>query len=216
MNNKKICFVMCSNKEHYEKECLRFISALEVPEGYTIEIRTVHGAESMAQGYNQAMYASDAKYKIYLHQDSFVVEPLFLKNLINVFSDQSVGMVGLVGSPAMPRDGVMWHSERVGCNFECNIIYAKNCFYHTADKPYTPVEAIDGFMMATQYDLPWRDDLFTGWDFYDVSQSYEFRRAGYQVVVPYMDRPWCLHDYGVMNLENYDYWRTIFLKEYGE
>lgn len=67
MNNKKICFVMCSNKEHYEKECLRFISALEVPEGYTIEIRTVHGAESMAQGYNQAMYASDAKYKIYLH-----------------------------------------------------------------------------------------------------------------------------------------------------
>ena len=38
--------------------------------------------------------------------------------------------------------------------------------------------------MATQYDVPWREDLFDGFDFYDVSQSFEFRKAGYTVGVP--------------------------------
>lgn len=216
MDNKKICFIMCSNKEHYEQQCLRFINALEVPEGYTLETRIVHDAKSMTQGYNQGMNASDAKYKIYLHQDSFVIEREFLKKLLQIFSDKTVGMIGLVGAPVMPEDGVMWHSERVGANYECNILYTRKYIYRKANEPYTPVQAIDGFLMATQVDLPWREDLFTGWDFYDVSQSYEIRRAGYQVVVPYMEHPWCLHDCGVMNLEKYDYWREVFVKEYGQ
>ncbi len=55
---------------------------------------------------------------------------------------------------------------------------------------------IDGMLMATQYDLPWREDLFMRWDSYDASQSQEFIRHGYQVVVPAMDHPWCLHDCG--------------------
>lgn len=213
MDEKKFCFIMCGNKEHYEKECLRFIDMLKVPEDYTVETQIVHGAMSMAQGYNQAMAASDAKYKIYLHQDAFVTERLFLEKLLDVFSDENVGMVGLVGSPAMPDDAVMWHGERVGGNYECNILSTDQCVSNI-EKTYTEVQAVDGFLMATQVDFPWREDLFTGWDFYDVSQSYEFRRAGYKVVVPYMERPWCLHDCGVLDLEAYYSWRDIFLKEY--
>lgn len=83
-----------------------------------------------------------------------------------------------------------------------------------AEKPYTSVQAIDGFLMATQTDILWREDTFTEWDFYDVSQSYEFRRAGYQVVVPYMERPWCMHDCGAINLENHYSWRDVFVQEY--
>ena len=70
-----------------------------------------------------------------------------------------------------------------------------------------------GFI-ATQYDIMWREDLFTGWDFYDVSQGEEFRRNGYKVVVPYMDKSWCIHDDGFLNLSRYDEFRDIFLKEY--
>ena len=65
------------------------------------------------------------------------------------------------------------------------------------------VEASDGLLMVTQYDFPWRDDLFDKWDFYDVSQSLEFIRHGYKVVVPYMETPWCIHDDGFVNLKNY-------------
>ena len=58
------------------------------------------------------------------------------------------------------------------------------------------VEMIDGLLMATQYDLPWREDLSCGWESYDVLQSQEFIRNGYRVIVPAMDHPWCRHDCG--------------------
>lgn len=214
MDEKKFCFIMCGNKEHYEMQCRKFIGALDVPGGYSVETLVIHGAKSMAQGYNQAMADSDAKYKIYLHQDAFVTERSFLERLLDIFADEHIGMVGLVGSPVMPEDAVMWHGERVGGNYECNILSTDQCLFNKEHGSYTEVQAVDGFLMATQADIRWREDLFAGWDFYDVSQSYEFRKVGYKVVVPYMERPWCLHDCGVLNMEEYYTWRDIFIKEY--
>ena len=34
MNPNKICFIMCVNNPLYEAECLRYISELDVPEGF--------------------------------------------------------------------------------------------------------------------------------------------------------------------------------------
>lgn len=76
------------------------------------------------------------------------------------------------------------------------------------------VVAIDGLLMATCQDIPQREDLFTGWDFYDISQSEEFRRAGYKVVVPRQDTAWVIHDDDLLNLSDYNYWKDIYLKEY--
>ena len=59
-------------------------------------------------------------------------------------------------------------------------------------------------MIATQYDIPWREDLFTHFDFYDVSQSFEMRRAGYKVLVPYQETPWVIHDSSFAKLTYYD------------
>ena len=44
---------------------------------------------------------------------------------------------------------------------------------------WEPADALDGILLATAYDIPWREDLFDGWHFYDISQCYEFRKAGY-------------------------------------
>lgn len=46
------------------------------------------------------------------------------------------------------------------------------------------------------------------------SQSEEFLKAGYKIVVPYMDKPWCIHDEGFLNLDRYEEFRKIFLEEY--
>ena len=63
---------------------------------------------------------------------------------------------------------------------------------------YVSVEAIDGLLIATQYDFPWREDLFKEFDFYDASQSMEFIRKGYKVVVPIFHKPVCVHDDGLI------------------
>ncbi len=45
-------------------------------------------------------------------------------------------------------------------------------------KTFEEVITIEGLLTATQDDIKWRDDLFSGWDYYDLSQSMEFRRTG--------------------------------------
>ena len=60
--------------------------------------------------------------------------------------------------------------------------------------PYQQVEAVDGLLIATQYDICWREDLFDGWDYYDVSQCGEFKKKGYRIVVAGQpDKSWVIH-----------------------
>ena len=103
MNDKKFAFVMCANNEQYEKEALYYIERLEVPEGYSCESVVIREAESMAEGYNRAMQLSDARYKIYMHQDTFIINREFLQDMLSVFrSDDRIGVIGMVGCDDVP------------------------------------------------------------------------------------------------------------------
>ncbi len=218
MNNKKICFIMCSNDEFLARECQIYIEQLLVPENYEVEVLVVKDAESMTSGYNEAMRASDAKYKVYLHQDVLILNRGFIYDTLNLFLKYpEIGMFGMVGNVSMAADGGMWADgswRRTG-ELLTDIIY-ENAYslFNKIEGDYAETIVLDGLLMATQYDLPWREDLFGGWDFYDASQSLEFWKAGYKVVVPYMETPWCLHDNDVLNMSNYNTWRSIFVKEY--
>ena len=85
MNDKKICFIMCVNDKLYEEECIRYIQKLNVPEGYEVEQLSIWDAPSMAAGYNEGMRQSDAKYKVYMHQDVFIRDSRFLEKTLRIF-----------------------------------------------------------------------------------------------------------------------------------
>ena len=214
MNEKKICFILCTNSELYEKECISYIERLNVPEGYELEICPVKRASSITSGYNQAMKGSDAKYKVYLHQDVFIVYADFIKEMLQLFQNKEIGMIGMVGNLEIEKNAVMWYGKRVGMIHSNSVYFADSYLFGKVKGKYQAVSAIDGLLMATQYDILWREDIFKGWDFYDISQSMEFRKRGYEVIVPAMERPWCIHDDGILNLSNYYKEREIFLKEY--
>ncbi len=214
MDNQKICFIMCVNHELYAKECIHYLEQLELPEGFQREILTIKGAESMASGYNQAMQKSEAKYKVYLHQDVFIVYQNFIREIVKIFEEPRIGMIGIVGTPRLDDTAVMWHGERVGMLYSNSVYFANSSRFGQVEGEYQAVQAADGLLLATQYDIPWREDLFRNWDFYDVSQCMEFQRQGYQVVIPRTDRPWCIHDDGILDLSNYYTERDIFHKEY--
>lgn len=207
MDNHKICFIICSNNDFYLTECFNFLSMLEIPEGYTADTLVIPDAVSMAAGYNEGMRASDARYKVYLHQDTFIRNRHFLRDTIAIFqSDQKIGLIGMIGARHLCWDAVMWHEQRIG-NFyrlEKTLESGDQYSIQIIKEGIVPVEVVDGLMMVTQYDLPWREDILTGWDFYDVSQCLEFRRAGYQIVVPGQASAWYIHDCEVPNYWNYD------------
>lgn len=172
--------------------------------------------------WQQAMEASNAKYKIYLHQDVFVINPRLISNLLDIFqSDIKVGMIGVAGAAKLRQDQPAWWISELSTLFgtcytrlsENEMV--RNYYGEVPGGPgaYVHVAAIDGLFMATQYDLPWRADLFHGWHFYDISQSREFINAGYKVVIPYQQEPWVIHDCGRKPLDDYYYENMRIFKE---
>lgn len=217
-DNKQFCFIICTNNRQYLDECMTYISLLEVPDGYTTDAVTIEGASSITEAYNAAMNASPAKYKIYLHHDTMILNRYFLYNILKIFeSDENIGMIGMGGNVHLDEDALLSFdlSKYVGYNYNRSMERYVSDRISDIDYIYD-VEAIDGFIMATQYDIGWREDLFDAWDFYDLSQSMEFHRLDYRVVVPDQKGiEWCFHaDDMTSTLYDFEKYRQIFKDEY--
>lgn len=218
MNTQKVSFIICSNNELYCNECKLYINQLKLPDGFTMDIHVITNASSMTSGYNQGMKKSDAKYKVYLHQDVFILNKNFIVDTLSIFQDNpKIGMIGMVGTKKLPENGCMWTTPMRTGAIRVSLFTTKEDYFDIpipSTRKFSPVQAIDGLLMMTQYDIPWREDLFTGWDFYDVSQSMEFLRQGYRIAVPYQQKAWVHHDNDFLNLSRYHHYRKIFLQEY--
>lgn len=215
MNSRKICFIICANDSLFFAECVKYIQWLYVPEDMEIEILEIREAVSMTAGYNEGMLSSDAKYKVYLHQDVFIKNRYFVYDILEIFnSDSQIGMLGLVGYKTLPVNGVMWHGEKMK-SLSPKVSWEQ--YRYSLNDGYAEVACADGLLLATQYDVKWREDLFDGWDFYDVSQCFEMRRAGWKVVVPIQKNEWFIHDDKVIiQMYNYNKYRKKFMEEYQE
>ncbi|MFC0418153.1 glycosyltransferase family protein [Cytobacillus solani] len=207
MNTKKISFISCVNNFEEYDIAIQYIHSLKVPDDYEIETIAIENAVSLTSGYNQGMARSDAKYKVYLHQDTNILYSNFIYHIIYLFEKYpKLGMLGVIGAKTIPN-GIWYHSPSIyGSVYQTpkgkGEIELLSC--RSIKKDYEKVRAIDGLIMITQYDLVWREDLIPGWHFYDVSQSLEFQKAGYNVGVPKQITPWCIHDCGIVNLNGYD------------
>lgn len=216
MNDKKFCFISCVNDNDYYEECLYYINKLNVPKGYEIEVLSIEQSKSMASGYNEGMNSSDAKYKIYLHQDTFIINENFLYDILYIFKNNSdIGMIGVVGSESIPQNGVWWECEnKYGKVYEGSSGELKELKFNNVKSRNNDVMIIDGLIMITQYDLYWREEIFDGYHFYDASQSIEFIKNNYRIIVPYQEKPWIIHDCGLANIIEYEKYKEKFLIEY--
>lgn len=98
VNEKKIAFIVCVNNEQYFNECVWYINRLIIPENVSIDIIGIREAESMCAAYQAGMVSSDAKYKIYLHQDVMIRNSHFLEDIIKLFDENPrIGMLGMIG-----------------------------------------------------------------------------------------------------------------------
>ena len=135
-----------------------------------------------------------------------------------LFLTQNVGCIGLAGASKIPESGIWWR-----CDTRCGKVVHENEYeecnkldFGYIDGAYKKVEALDGFMLVTQYDVGWREDLFTGWHFYDISMCMEMKKRGYDSVVANQGNDyWAIHAAGTKMLDPaYEDYRKIFLNEY--
>ncbi len=166
----------------------------------------------MAEGYQRAMEASTARYKIYLHQDVYLVHKGLLHELLVLFETYPrLGMVGANGATQLPASGLWWvnnapHSYgRVWvyvtmANLLTGIPLSPTAYrrrlrfirMQSFVGDYLPAVVVDGQLIATQYDLPWRNSI-GGFHVYDQVQSLEFIKAGLEVGIARQETVWCFH-----------------------
>lgn len=214
--DRSFCFITCVSDDGQYRNCLNHIRRLFVPEGYRVDTVAIRNAPSLASGYNAGVRASGAKYKIYLHQDVCIANRMLLHDLLRLFQKHAqLGLVGVVGCVRIPASGVWWEaSELYG-----KVLERRSAFgylgFREVEGDFQPVDAVDGLFIATQYDVPWREDVFDGWHFYDVSQCFEFRKRGYAVGVPSQRDAWVVHECGEQDYDpEYERYRVKFVQRY--
>lgn len=223
MNEKKICIIICTNNEIKLSECIHYLNHVIIPDGYELNFLAIEEAKSIVDGYNEGMTSSDAKYKIYMHQDTLILNKNILLDLLSIFeSDKTIGMIGMTGYKTISEDGMMWHApDRVGNPYvpskASEYPSLQNYRYDLKKDGVSLAALVDGFFLATCVDLEWKTGNIKGWDFYDAYKSIQMLENGYKVVVPNQLHPWCLHDDGfVLYLKNYNTPRLQFISDYAE
>lgn len=215
-SDHRIAFITCVNDEEWYEECRLYLERLILPETMGAELIPIRGARSMCQGYNQGMKQSQARYKVYVHQDCFIVNENFISDILTMFQADDVGLVGVIGCERLPASGIWWDGD---------VIYGR--VLHACEPEYIMdsekdnrqawVQAVDGLLLATQRDVPWREDLFDGWHFYDVAQCMEMQRRGLKIQVPFQPDCWCIHCPKEKPLDPIYYkYQRKFLREYGD
>src|SRR5712691_10339397 len=158
------------------------------------------------------MEVSTARYKIYVHQDVYVVHRGLLPELLNLFRTYPrLGVVGVIGTTQLPISGIWWANNALYSYGRVWVyVTLANMLPGLSLSPaahrrrprfmrlrsvvgdYIPAVAVDGLFMATQYDVPWIDPV-GGFMLYDQVQSLEFIKAGLEVGIARQEAIWCLH-----------------------
>ena len=216
MKTLEICFITAVNDiERYNKS-LSTWQQLTIPNGFTVNSLIIQEAASMTEAYQMGMESSLAKYKVYIHQDVEITQRNFLQVMVDTFqSNANIGIAGVVGSKNIPPSAVWWEGDLVGAIRDDHTGIMENYLYERSGENYIEAAVVDGLIMMTQYDLPWRMDIFDQWHFYDLSQCMEFRKHGYSTAVLPQIMPSVIHYCGQNAMLGYEEARIKFIREYG-
>ncbi|MCR5272549.1 MAG: glycosyltransferase family protein [Lachnospiraceae bacterium] len=218
----KMAFILCANDETYTKEVFKYLKHCKL-DGMKAEMIVVKNAKSMCEGYNKAMHLSDARYKFYIHQDTFIVDSCLPYHCKELFcEDEKLGMLGIAGSIDLGENAKWWSAEKKNmCLYQDDLMQIiESLSYGIVEGQeatgYTSAKAMDGIFLATSKDVPWREDLFDHWHFYDISGCFEHRRRGYITGIVNSDHMTVLHDTTTKKDKDsfYDRYGEVFLGEY--
>ncbi|WP_373229942.1 glycosyltransferase [Cohnella sp.] len=197
MNRNKICFITSVQDPSIYQETIAYIRALDVPKGFEVEtVYVQEAADGISVAYQHAMEHSDAKYKIYVRSNVYLVNRNLLIELIDLFRNHlQLGLAGIAGASYVPLS-LSWEDakERAGIYFGNSPSQSMaEVRLGEDEQPYQPMAILSDTFLATQYDVKWDTD-FSGEHFLGALHALQFRKEGYQVGVPRQSKPWCLVD----------------------
>ena len=198
------------------KKLKETVKGCVLPQNFQLDFIAVKDAKSRVEAYNKAISQSSAKYKFYIDEHTTLLQKDFFKDFIRIFSDNpEIGIIGCIGTNEVPLNGIAPQSRIEKTYGSWFTGENKNLTQGVAFKEeFKEVQCVFDGVIATQYDLQWREDLFTGgstcFDF--ASQCIEFSRKNYKVVVISKTSPLIWKDSNRYVVKEAD--RKAFLQEY--
>lgn len=210
LDNKKIAFIVHNIDKNKCEKVQKYLCELSLPIGYKVEIY-ISNEKNIAKAYNMLMLKSNAKYKIYINERIRITNQNFLVDIIKIFKmNWSIGIIGNTGAKILPTSGITTSAKnRVGKA----IIDGQLIDWNNINHKYEKVQATDGYIMATQYDITWQQD-FSSKGFLETAHCIEFMRQGYISVIPQQTTAWIILDVPVVNYSRCD--QKIFLEKYSK
>ncbi|MDE7223235.1 MAG: glycosyltransferase family protein, partial [Acetatifactor sp.] len=136
----KVCFIICTNSDLWFSECRKYIENLIIPENVEIEIIGIENASSMAGGYAVGCSRTNADYKVYLHQDTFIINRHFIEDIDRIFrSNDEIGVIGMIGSNDVAKQNISWGDWECGKVIVCNGYQELKIDYGEIEDPYRVV-----------------------------------------------------------------------------
>ena len=211
---KKVAFFVHKSDEALYSTCLESLQALHLPAGYEAELFTLTAGKPYAVQANKALALSDAKYKIYINDDMCLVQPRFFGELLAIFKDAAVGMVGAWGSQSLPVDGNVLSSA-----------YKRGAFYVPAEDGFSEqrfgdatgkaadVRCILPSFFATQWDIAW-DESYEKQYYAVLAHCRAFEEEGRRIVVPLPKNIWCAYQVKDISFDGSEADRKKFFTRY--
>ena len=212
---KRFAFFVRKSDEARYSACLDSLQALRLPGGYEAELFTLMAKEPYAVQANKALTLSDAKYKIYLNDDMRLVHSDLLAELLQVFADESIGMVGFLGSQSLPVD-----ANVLGSDYKRGAVYVPTSralsemrFDEDFEEAVADVRFVLPSFFATQTDLPW-DEIYETQYYAVLAQCLAFEGAGRRIVASLAQDIWCAYQSRDVSFDGEEADHAKFLAKY--
>lgn len=194
MNEKGIAILVWKRNEEHYANCIEGLRQLQYPAGYEVQVYTLTDQDTFTKQCSSVLAESDAKYKIYLSDEMRITALTFVQDMLNIFADRTIGMIGFFGSAEMPLSAnIMDASHKYGSVFmPADGALEEMRFGEGTADAVADVRAILPSLFVTQNDLPWDAD-YTGQYYAVQAQCRNFTRHGYRVVVPMQGTPFCAY-----------------------
>lgn len=186
-DSRKISIIVDLGRENEEDGIFNSLGRLRVPDGYQCEVIAVRAAGSRVEAYREGCRSNNAKYKVYIDSKVRILADDFLCKAIKLFQmHEKIAVIDVSGNTVIPTNGIcITGLSRTGGYLSDN-----QETFSKIEEAYREVAAVDGFMFATQYDLPWENNVFVNDRFAITAQCIEYKKQGYNLAVLNQEEPY--------------------------
>lgn len=100
-----VTFIIVYDDERCLEECIYYISKLVIPKDVEINVFSILRSERLIDDFNMLLEENKTPYKIYLDQQTLIIHPFFLFEVIQTFQKHpELGMLGVLGTGGLGED----------------------------------------------------------------------------------------------------------------